>query len=119
MGAHMFDMFDRSVLHAFGEVVDPWHVTSTLSRTKTWRWATTWATTTYVSPRGCTAAWMWTTKRLVDVPHPDRGHQVRSACPLPLFLKWDDVEQGLRAKAAGFATVSFPRRRRVARVLDR
>ena len=24
VGAHMFDMFDRSVLHAFGEVVDPW-----------------------------------------------------------------------------------------------
>ena len=27
---------------------------------------------------------------------------------LPLFLKWDDAEYGLRAKAAGFATVSFP-----------
>ena len=23
VGAHMFDMFDRSVLHAFGEVVGP------------------------------------------------------------------------------------------------
>ena len=38
---------------------------------------------------------------------------------LPLFLKWDDAEYGLRAKAAGFATVSFPRCGRVASVLDR
>ncbi|MGW5302081.1 glycosyltransferase [Rhodococcus aetherivorans] len=28
--------------------------------------------------------------------------------PLPLFIKWDDVEYGLRAKAAGFPTVSMP-----------
>jgi galactofuranosylgalactofuranosylrhamnosyl-N-acetylglucosaminyl-diphospho-decaprenol beta-1,5/1,6-galactofuranosyltransferase len=27
---------------------------------------------------------------------------------LPLFLKWDDSEFGLRAKEAGFPTVSFP-----------
>ncbi|WNF00039.1 glycosyltransferase [Streptomyces luomodiensis] len=28
--------------------------------------------------------------------------------PLPLFLKWDDVEYGLRAKSRGFPTVSVP-----------
>lgn len=28
--------------------------------------------------------------------------------PLPLFLKWDDVEYGLRAKAAGYPTVTLP-----------
>ncbi|WP_082320796.1 glycosyltransferase [Rhodococcus sp. 4CII] len=28
--------------------------------------------------------------------------------PLPLFIKWDDVEYGLRARAAGFPTVSMP-----------
>jgi galactofuranosylgalactofuranosylrhamnosyl-N-acetylglucosaminyl-diphospho-decaprenol beta-1,5/1,6-galactofuranosyltransferase len=27
---------------------------------------------------------------------------------LPLFIKWDDSEYGLRAKAAGYPTVSFP-----------
>jgi galactofuranosylgalactofuranosylrhamnosyl-N-acetylglucosaminyl-diphospho-decaprenol beta-1,5/1,6-galactofuranosyltransferase len=27
---------------------------------------------------------------------------------LPLFLKWDDSEYGLRAKAAGYPTVTFP-----------
>src|SRR3712207_7609110 len=28
--------------------------------------------------------------------------------PLPLFLKWDDVELALRAGAAGFPTVALP-----------
>ena len=28
--------------------------------------------------------------------------------PMPFFLKWDDVEFGLRAKAAGFASVVLP-----------
>ena len=28
--------------------------------------------------------------------------------PLPLFLKWDDAEYGLRAKAAGYPTVTLP-----------
>lgn len=28
--------------------------------------------------------------------------------PLPLFLKWDDVEIGLRAKQAGYPTVTLP-----------
>ena len=27
---------------------------------------------------------------------------------LPLFIKWDDAEYGLRAQAAGFPTVTFP-----------
>ncbi|MEU7763550.1 glycosyltransferase [Nocardia sp. NPDC049190] len=28
--------------------------------------------------------------------------------PLPLFLKWDDAEYGLRARAAGYPTVTLP-----------
>lgn len=28
--------------------------------------------------------------------------------PLPLFFQWDDVEYGIRARAAGFATVTLP-----------
>ena len=27
---------------------------------------------------------------------------------MPLFIKWDDSEFGLRAKQAGYPTVSFP-----------
>ncbi|MFD0490489.1 glycosyltransferase [Saccharopolyspora erythraea] len=32
----------------------------------------------------------------------------RIGLPLPLFIKWDDVEYGLRAGAAGFPTVTVP-----------
>jgi galactofuranosylgalactofuranosylrhamnosyl-N-acetylglucosaminyl-diphospho-decaprenol beta-1,5/1,6-galactofuranosyltransferase len=28
--------------------------------------------------------------------------------PLPVFFQWDDIEYGLRARAAGFATVTLP-----------
>ncbi|HET8994661.1 MAG TPA: glycosyltransferase [Rhodococcus sp. (in: high G+C Gram-positive bacteria)] len=28
--------------------------------------------------------------------------------PLPLFIKWDDAEYGLRARAAGYSTVTMP-----------
>ena len=38
---------------------------------------------------------------------------------LPLFIKWDDSEFGLRAKEAGYPTVSLPRRGRVAHPVDR
>lgn len=32
----------------------------------------------------------------------------RLGLPLPLFIKWDDTEYALRAKAAGFPTVTWP-----------
>ncbi len=106
VGAHMFDMFDRSVLHAFGEVVDPWR-------------------NFYAKPHDDMAMghnlghhnlrntpWL---HRRVDVDY--NGWWMclipttvikEIGLSLPLFLKWDDAEYGLRAKAAGFATVSFP-----------
>jgi galactofuranosylgalactofuranosylrhamnosyl-N-acetylglucosaminyl-diphospho-decaprenol beta-1,5/1,6-galactofuranosyltransferase len=43
----------------------------------------------------------------VDVSHPRRGAQDRGLS-LPLFIKWDDAEYGLRAGKAGFPTVSLP-----------
>lgn len=32
----------------------------------------------------------------------------RIGLPLPIFFQWDDVEYGLRARAAGFVTVTLP-----------
>ena len=37
---------------------------------------------------------------------------------LPLFIKWDDAEYGLRASAAGFPTVTFPGAGGLARAVD-
>lgn len=106
VGGHMFDMFDRSVLHAFGEVVNPWR-------------------TFYDRPHEDMSLghdlgksnlrsthWM---HRRVDVDY--NGWWMcliptevinKIGLSLPLFLKWDDAEYGLRAKEAGIATVSFP-----------
>ncbi|MGV3016941.1 glycosyltransferase [Rothia sp. 88186D007BW] len=106
VGGHMFDMYDRSVLHAFGEVVNPWR-------------------TFYDKPHADMSLghdlgrnnlrnthWM---HRRVDVDYngwwmcliPTEVIQ-KIGLSLPLFLKWDDAEYGLRAKEAGIATVSFP-----------
>lgn len=106
VGGHMFDMYDRSVLHAFGEVVNPWR-------------------TFYDKPhedmslghdlgRNNLRSTHWMHRR-VDVDY--NGWWMcliptevinKIGLSLPLFLKWDDAEYGLRAKEAGIATVSFP-----------
>lgn len=106
VGGHMFDMYDRSVLHAFGEVVNPWR-------------------TFYDKPhedmslghdlgRNNLRSTHWMHRR-VDVDY--NGWWMcliptevinKIGLSLPLFLKWDDAEYGLRAKEAGVATVSFP-----------
>ena len=106
VGGHMFDMYDRSVLHAFGEVVNPWR-------------------TFYDKPyddmslghdlgKHNLRSTHWLHRR-VDVDYngwwmcliPTQVIE-QIGLSLPLFLKWDDAEYGLRAKAAGIATVSFP-----------
>lgn len=106
VGGHMFDMYDRTVLHAFGEVVNPWR-------------------TFYDRPsedmslghdlgRSSLRNTHWLHRR-VDVDY--NGWWMcliptavieQIGLSLPLFLKWDDAEYGLRAKAAGIPTVSFP-----------
>ena len=47
-------------------------------------------------------------QRLVHVPDPARWCSSEIGLSLPLFIKWDDSEFGLRAKAAGYPTVTFP-----------
>ncbi len=106
VGGHMFDMFDRSVLHAFGEVVNPWrtfydrpHEDMSLGHD-------------LAKSNLRSTHWM---HRRVDVDY--NGWWMcliptevikKIGLSLPLFLKWDDAEYGLRAKEAGIATVSFP-----------
>ena len=42
------------------------------------------------------------------MPDPARRCSSEVGLSLPLFIKWDDSEFGLRAKAAGYPTVTFP-----------
>lgn len=106
VGGHMFDIMNRSVLHTFGEIVHPYywqpglpgpdHVLGHDFNTKGLR-STTWM------------------HQRVDVDYngwwmcliPTRVIR-EIGLPLPVFIKWDDAEYGVRAKKAGFHTVSLP-----------
>ncbi len=105
VGGHMFSLYARSRMHSFGEIIHSWRFW--------WR-----------SPEDSFNDWdfasrnlrssRWLHKRLdADfngwfmclIP---RAVLERVGLSLPLFIKWDDSEFGLRAKAAGFPTVVFP-----------
>ncbi len=105
VGGHMFSLYDRTVMHAYGETVGRWR----------WFWGPAPATThghdfSQIPMRS--AKWI---HRRIDV---DFNGWWMCLIPtqvvkeiglsLPMFIKWDDCEFGLRAGAAGFPTVSFP-----------
>ena len=105
VGGHMFSLYSRSRLHSFGEIIQPWRF-----------W---WQSPSFVindwdfAARNLRSA-RWLHQR-VDV---DFNGWFMCLIPrvvldeiglsLPLFIKWDDSEFGLRAKHAGFPTVTFP-----------
>ena len=105
VGGHMFDMFDRSVMHSFGERIDKYRFF--------------WGSVPGVQERHDLSAQNlratpWMHKR-VDVDY--NGWWMcliplavlrEVGLSLPVFIKWDDAEFGLRAGEAGFPTVSLP-----------
>ncbi|GAA2175153.1 glycosyltransferase [Arthrobacter parietis] len=106
VGGHMFDLYNRTVLHTFGEIVNPWRfqpdqplsdqtlghdfVRSNLRQTP---WLHRRVDVDYNG---------WWMALIPTVVIRDIG------LSLPVFIKWDDAEYGLRAKAAGYPTVSMP-----------
>ncbi|THV18024.1 glycosyltransferase family 2 protein [Nocardioides caeni] len=105
VGGHMFSLYAKSRLHSFGEIIQPWRFwwMSPLDTFNDWDFGS----------RNLRSA-RWLHKRLdVDfngwfmclVP---RQVIEEIGLSLPLFIKWDDSEYGLRAKAAGYPTVTFP-----------
>ena len=105
VGGHMFSIFSKSRLHSYGEIVN---------RYRFW----------WMSPPTVETDWDFGARNLrssrwlhrrVDV---DFNPWFLCLIPttvvreiglgLPLFLKWDDSEYGVRAQAAGFPTVSLP-----------
>lgn len=105
VGGHMFNIYSRSRLHSFGEVVK--------------RWRFWWQSAPGVLPDWDFGArnlrsTRWLHKR-VDVDYNGwfmclipREVIADIGLSLPLFLKWDDSEYGLRASEAGYPTVSLP-----------
>lgn len=105
VGGHMFDLHIRSVLHSFGEEV------------KRWRWF--WGSLPGLQQGHDLAqsnlrATPWLHRR-ADVDYNGwwmcliPTQVIREiGLSLPIFIKWDDAEYGLRAREAGYPTVSLP-----------
>jgi galactofuranosylgalactofuranosylrhamnosyl-N-acetylglucosaminyl-diphospho-decaprenol beta-1,5/1,6-galactofuranosyltransferase len=105
VGGHMLDLYNRSVLHVFGETVASYRwwmepvAGSELSHDlaeqplKETPWLHRRADVQY-------NAW-WMCLIPVEVIN-------KIGLSLPFFIKWDDIEYGLRAKKAGIPTVSLP-----------
>ncbi|WP_430295601.1 glycosyltransferase [Sinomonas sp. B1-1] len=104
VGGHMFDMFNKSVLHAFAEVVNPyrflWGPIQDLGNhdfsTEGLRASAPLHRRWDVDYNGW---WMCLIPRTVVE---------NIGLSLPVFIKWDDAEYSLRARAAGFPTVTLP-----------
>ena len=105
VGGHMFSIFAKSVLHSYGEIVN---------RHRFW----------WMSPKSSEDQWDFGARNLRSTRWLHRRVDVdfnpwfmcliptqvvrEIGLSLPLFIKWDDSEYGLRAQAAGFPTVSLP-----------
>ncbi|MCG7426865.1 glycosyltransferase [Helcobacillus sp. ACRRO] len=106
VGGHMFDLNNRSSLHTFGEVVDPWRTQPAAPNEE--------MELSYNLASYPLRATPWLHRR-VDVDYNGwwmtliPTEVVREiGLSLPVFIKWDDAEYGLRAKKAGYPTVSLP-----------
>ncbi|WP_064744128.1 glycosyltransferase [Actinomadura oligospora] len=105
VGGHMLDLYNRSVLHVFGE---------TIAR---YRWWMEPAPHTFLGHDLAHAPLRHTPwlHRRADVDYnawwmcliPVEVIE-KIGLSLPFFIKWDDIEYGLRAKQAGITTVSLP-----------
>lgn len=106
VGGHMFDLYNRTVLHTFGEVVNPYRFQPSLpsedmvlghdfmsSNLRQTSWLHRRCDVDYNGWWMC----LIPTKVIREI-----------GLSLPLFIKWDDSEYGLRAKKHGFSTVSLP-----------
>ena len=105
VGAHMFSLYSRSQLHSFGERINWWRF---------WWGAAPGVRTQYDLAARNLRSTPWLHRR-VDVDFNGwwmclipREVLEEIGLSLPLFIKWDDAEFGVRASTAGFPTVSMP-----------
>ncbi|THG30830.1 glycosyltransferase [Naasia lichenicola] len=103
VGGHMFDMYDRSKLHAFAETIEmnnfiwgpatPGRHDLGASNLRQTRWMHKRFDVTY-------NGW-WMSLIPVEIVK-------EIGLSLPVFIKWDDAEYSLRAADHGYATVTLP-----------
>lgn len=106
VGAHMLDLMNRAVLHSMGEIVEPKLWAFSLPRRE--------HAMAHNFQEGGLRETKWLHSR-VDVDYNGWWCCLipvavikQIGLSLPLFIKWDDSEYGLRAQKAGFPTVSLP-----------
>ena len=105
VGGHMFSIYSRSRLHSYGEIIQPYRF---------WWMSPSYAFNDWdFAARNLRSA-RWLHQR-VDVDFNGwfmclipRQVLDEIGLSLPLFIKWDDSEFGLRAKEHGFPTVTLP-----------
>jgi galactofuranosylgalactofuranosylrhamnosyl-N-acetylglucosaminyl-diphospho-decaprenol beta-1,5/1,6-galactofuranosyltransferase len=105
VGGHMLDLLDRTKLYAWAEVVDVepfmWHAVDD-ERMPVDLAESDLRDTAFLHRRqdaDYNGWWMCLIPRSVIEA---------IGLPLPVFIKWDDAEYGIRAAARGFPTVSLP-----------
>lgn len=105
VGGHMFDLLDKPVLHAWAEVVRPgpfmWGPSFPEQSRHDFR-ASNLRQTPWMHARldsDYNGWWMCLIPKRVIA---------EVGLSLPVFIKWDDAEYGLRAREHGFRTVSLP-----------
>ena len=105
VGGQMFSLYDRSVMHAFGETVAKYR----------WFWGPAPNTLhghNFAAKPLRSTQWL---HRRVDVDYngwwmcliPTKVIK-EIGLALPMFIKWDDAEFGLRARDVGYPTVTLP-----------
>jgi galactofuranosylgalactofuranosylrhamnosyl-N-acetylglucosaminyl-diphospho-decaprenol beta-1,5/1,6-galactofuranosyltransferase len=105
VGGHMFSLYDRSVLYAFAEAVGPYK----------WWWGpapNTKARHDFARRNLRNTPWL---HRRADSDYngwwmcmiPTRVI-AELGLALPVFIKWDDAEYGVRARDRGYPTVAMP-----------
>jgi len=105
VGGHMFNLFSRSELHSFGEIVQPWRFwwQTRLDGYSQWDFgARNLRSSRWLHKRADVDFNGWFMCLIPRVVLEEVG------LSLPVFIKWDDSEFGLRAKQAGYPTVSLP-----------
>ncbi len=105
VGGHMFDLYNRSVLHAWGESIDwvpflwgpnpdlPLDVNLAVHNVRQTGWMHRRHDVEYNGWWMC----LIPTQIIREI-----------GLAVPVFIKWDDAEYALRAREAGYATVSLP-----------
>ncbi|MFJ4107260.1 glycosyltransferase [Oerskovia enterophila] len=105
VGGHMFSMYDRSYLHSMGERINQWRF---------W-WGPVLEDTDGHHLNESSLRSTPSLHRRVDVDYNGWWMTLiptavirELGLSLPFFIKWDDAEYGLRARAAGVPTVTLP-----------